>query len=112
VGRGEHQSYCLLLSDSAGAEDNPRLRAVVENLDGFALAEEDLKLRGPGEFFGTRQSGLPDLKVARLSDVAILETARRQAQRIDARDPALALPEHALLKAQVEAFWRGAEEAS
>jgi ATP-dependent DNA helicase RecG len=112
VGRGEHQSYCLLLSDSAGAERNPRLRAVVENLDGFALAEEDLKLRGPGEFFGTRQSGLPDLKVARLSDVAVLELARRQAQRIDARDPDLTLPEHALLRANVDAFWANAESAS
>ncbi|MDQ3700434.1 MAG: ATP-dependent DNA helicase RecG, partial [Chloroflexota bacterium] len=112
VGRGEHQSYCLLLSDSAAAEENPRLRAVVENHDGFALAEEDLKLRGPGEFFGTRQSGLPDLKVAKLSDVSILESARRQAQRIDARDPGLSLPEHALLKSQVDAFWRSAEEGA
>ncbi len=112
VGRGEHQSYCLLLSDSPGAEDNPRLRAVVENQDGFALAEEDLKLRGPGEFFGTRQSGLPDLKVAKLSDVTVLEAARRQARRIDERDPTLALPEHALLKSLVDAFWRSAEEAA
>jgi ATP-dependent DNA helicase RecG len=106
VGRGEHQSYCILLSDSADAEQNPRLRVVVENQDGFALAEEDLKLRGPGEFFGTRQSGLPDLKVARLSDVAVLETARRQAQRIYERDPLLTAPEHAPLAARVEAFWR------
>jgi ATP-dependent DNA helicase RecG len=105
VGRGEHQSYCVLLSDSADAEQNPRLRVVVENQDGFALAEEDLKLRGPGEFFGTRQSGLPDLKVARLSDVAVLEIARRQAQRIYERDPLLAAPEHAPLAARVEAFW-------
>jgi ATP-dependent DNA helicase RecG len=110
VGRGEHQSYCLLLSDSQGAEDNPRLRAVVENGDGFALAEEDLKLRGPGEFFGTRQSGLPDLKVARLSDVAVLEAARRQALRLDERDPDLSQPEHALLRAQVDAFWQRATE--
>ena len=106
VGRGEHQSYCLLLSDSAGAEANPRLQAVVRNQDGFALAEEDLKLRGPGEFFGTRQSGLPDLRVARLSDVAILEEARRQAQRLDTRDPGLAQPSHALLRASVDAFWQ------
>jgi ATP-dependent DNA helicase RecG len=112
VGRGEHQSYCLLLSDSAGAEANPRLQAVVRNQDGFALAEEDLKLRGPGEFFGTRQSGLPDLRVARLSDVAILEEARRQAQRLDARDPGLTQPQHALLRASVDAFWQHAESAS
>jgi len=112
VGRGEHQSYCLLLSDSAGAEQNARLRAVVENQDGFALAEEDLKLRGPGEFFGTRQSGLPDLKVARLTDLAILELARRVAQQLDAADPGLGRPEHALLRASVEAFWGRAESAA
>ena len=112
VGRGEHQSYCLLLPDGGGAERNPRLRAVVENADGFALAEEDLKLRGPGEFFGTRQSGLPDLKVARLSDVAVLEQARRVAQALDAADPGLTRPEHALLRAAVETFWRNAEGAS
>ncbi|MGH2350897.1 MAG: ATP-dependent DNA helicase RecG [Chloroflexota bacterium] len=112
VGRGEHQSYCLLLSDSPGAEENPRLRAVVANHDGFALAEEDLKLRGPGEFFGTRQSGLPDLKVAKLSDVAVLEAARRQAQAICERDPDLERPEHAALRTQVDAFWRTADEAA
>ena len=112
VGRGEHQSYCLLLSDSAGAEQNARLRAVVENQDGFALAEEDLELRGPGEFFGTRQSGLPDLKVARLTDLAILELARRVAQQLDAADPGLGQPEHALLRASVEAFWGRAETAA
>ena len=112
VGRGEHQSYCLLLSDSADAEDNPRLRVVVENHDGFALAEEDLKLRGPGEFFGTRQSGLPDLKVARLSDVEVLEAARRQAKAIFEEDPDLKAPEHAALAAQLEHFWHSAAEAA
>jgi ATP-dependent DNA helicase RecG len=112
VGRGEHQSYCLLLSDSADAEDNPRLRVVVENHDGFALAEEDLKLRGPGEFFGTRQSGLPDLKVAKLSDVDVLEAARRQAKVIFDADPSLRAPEHADLAHQLETFWRAAAEAA
>jgi ATP-dependent DNA helicase RecG len=112
VGRGEHQSYCLLLSDAEGGEDNPRLQVLVNNHDGFALAEEDLRLRGPGEFFGTRQSGLPDLKVAKLSDVAVLEAARREAQRLSAEDPWLDAPGHAALAAQVEAFWRaGVEEA-
>jgi ATP-dependent DNA helicase RecG len=112
VGRGEHQSYCLLLSDSADAEENPRLKVVVENHDGFALAEADLELRGPGEFFGTRQSGLPDLKVARLSDVAVLEAARRQAQLIFEQDPELRTPEHAGLASQMELLWRAAAEAA
>jgi ATP-dependent DNA helicase RecG len=112
VGRGEHQSYCLLLSDSTDAENNPRLRVVVETNDGFVLAEEDLKLRGPGEFFGTRQSGLPDLKVAKLSDVDVLEAARRQARVLIDDDPKLEAPEHAALAAQVEAFWQTAAEAA
>ncbi|MGI8424922.1 MAG: ATP-dependent DNA helicase RecG [Chloroflexota bacterium] len=112
VGRGEHQSYCLLLSDSADAETNPRLKVVVENHDGFALAEEDLKLRGPGEFFGTRQSGLPDLKVAKLSDIDVLEAARRQAKCIFNEDPQLHAPEHAALAAQLDQFWRAAAEAA
>jgi ATP-dependent DNA helicase RecG len=105
VGRGEHQSYCLLLSDAEHAPTNERLQVVVNTHDGFALAEEDLRLRGPGEFFGTRQSGLPDLKVARLSDVAVLEAARRQAQAIDRADPRLEAPEHGALAAQLASFW-------
>lgn len=112
VGRGEHQSYCLLLSDSADAEDNPRLRVVVETNDGFVLAEEDLKLRGPGEFFGTRQSGLPDLKVAKLSDVDVLEAARRQAKVIFDSDPQLLSPDHLALATHLDQFWRTAAEAA
>ncbi|HEV2121221.1 MAG TPA: ATP-dependent DNA helicase RecG, partial [Chloroflexota bacterium] len=112
VGRGEHQSYCLLLSDSPDAEENPRLKVLVENHDGFALAEEDLKLRGPGEFFGTRQSGVPDLKVAKLSDVDVLEAARRQAKRIFDEDPQLDAPEHSALATVVESFWQASAEAA
>jgi len=112
VGRGEHRSFCLLLSDTENAEQNPRLKVVVDTHDGFVLAEEDLKLRGPGEFFGTRQSGLPDLKVAKLSDLAVLEAARRQAQAIFLDDPQLHAPEHAALAAQVESFWKRAAEAA
>jgi ATP-dependent DNA helicase RecG len=62
-------------------------------------------MRGPGEFFGTRQSGVPDLKVARLSDVHVLEAARRQAELILGRDQTLSLPDHARLRSQVEAYW-------
>jgi ATP-dependent DNA helicase RecG len=73
VGRGEHQSYCLLFTDSGARATNARLKALVESNDGFALAEKDLRLRGPGEFFGTQQSGLPDLAMASLKDISLVE---------------------------------------
>ncbi len=112
VGRGEHQSYCLLLSDSPSQSAQARLDIVANTLDGFRLAEEDLKMRGPGEFFGTRQSGLPDLKVARLSDVEVLEIARAEALEIFRRDPDLTAPEHARLAERVNAFWQGKGDLS
>ncbi len=73
--------------------------------DGFKLAEEDLRLRGPGEYFGTRQSGLPDLKVARLTDVALIEQARAEATRILEVDPELRRAEHRALAARVRELW-------
>lgn len=112
VGRGAHQSYCLLLANKAGATSDERLRVIESTQDGFRLAEEDLKLRGPGEFFGTRQSGLPDLKLAKLSDVKILEEARRIAQELFARDPELRRPEHQLLAQRVAEFWHSKGDLS
>jgi ATP-dependent DNA helicase RecG len=107
VGRGEAQSYCILLSDTSRVtEDNPRLSAIEQTNDGFKLAEIDLEIRGMGEFFGTRQSGLPDLRVARLSDMAILEQAREQARALFEHDPDLALPEHQALAQKVAHFWQ------
>ena len=105
VGRGQHQSYCMLLSENPSEYGQERLRAIEEINDGFALAEKDLELRGPGEFFGTRQSGLPDLKMAKLSDTRLLETARREAKAIFHRDPALALPENRLLAMEYRKIW-------
>jgi ATP-dependent DNA helicase RecG len=105
VGRGQHASYCLLLADSTNAESDERLKAIESTHDGFALAEKDLELRGPGEFFGTRQSGLPDLKVAQLADVKLLDMAREQAQKLFEADPALSAPEHQSLAQKVEQFW-------
>jgi len=105
VGRGEHQSYCLLLAESPSFEGEQRLKIIETTQDGFLLAEEDLKMRGPGEFFGTRQSGLPDLKVAKLGDVRILEQARRAALDLSREDPALSRPEHQLLAQRVREFW-------
>jgi ATP-dependent DNA helicase RecG len=112
VGRGAHQSYCLLLAEKSGATSDERLRVIESTQDGFRLAEEDLKLRGPGEFFGTRQSGLPDLKVAKLSDVKILEEARAVAQELFGRDPELKLPEHQLLAQKLKEFWKGKGDLS
>jgi len=105
VGRGEHQSYCILLSENQSEEVQERLRLMESIYDGFRLAEEDLRLRGPGEYFGTRQTGLPDLKVARLSDVDLLEQARAEAARLLEADPELARPEHQPLARQVSHLW-------
>ena len=104
VGRGEHRSYCLLLSDSPSETARERLSALERIHDGFKLAEADLELRGPGDFFGTRQSGLPNLRMARLSDRNLLEMARTEANRIMKEDPDLANPQHAPLASQVGRF--------
>ena len=94
VGRGEHDSYCILVAEEPSEEAEQRLSAMERLNDGFQLAEMDLALRGPGEFFGTRQSGLPDLRMARLTDHDLLALARTEAQALLARDPELATTEH------------------
>jgi ATP-dependent DNA helicase RecG len=104
VGRGEHKSYCLLLAETPSAGAKERLSALEEIHDGFRLAEVDLELRGPGDFFGTRQSGLPSLRMAHLSDRQLLESARDEALRLAERDPELKAPEHAALAARVARF--------
>ena len=78
VGRGEKQSYCILIADPKGEVGKERMRIMTETNDGFQFAEEDLKLRGPGDFFGKKQSGLPEFKVADLvHDYRALEVARK-----------------------------------
>ncbi len=105
VGRGAQQSYCYLLSQEASAAARERLSVLEATTDGFALAEADLRMRGAGDFFGARQSGLPDLKVANLADTPLLVEARQQAEWLWERDPYLRELEHAPLRERVYLFW-------
>ena len=107
VGRGQYQSYCLLMAEYPLSDDaKRRLDIMVKTNNGFDIAEEDLNIRGPGEFFGTRQSGLPELKNANiLRDVKILEAARREAFELIKKDPVLSMPEHNNLKTVLKQKW-------
>jgi len=108
VGRGPWKSYCILLSRAASVDARRRIAAMTETNDGFRIAEVDLSVRGPGEFFGTRQSGLPEFRVADLiRDGAVLEEARQDAAAVVARDPRLLQPEHRALRGALLARWRG-----
>jgi ATP-dependent DNA helicase RecG len=101
VGRGEAQSYCLLLSDSPSEDAQKRLTLMEETTDGFRLAEADMEMRGPGQFFGTKQSGLPGLRVARLTDVKLIELTRAEAERMLEADGGLSQPAHRYLNEKV-----------
>jgi ATP-dependent DNA helicase RecG len=105
VGRGARQSYCILIADDpsgAGEGTRKRLQTMVETNDGFRIAEVDLELRGPGEFFGTRQHGLPELKIADIvADSRLLFAARDEAFALARQDPQLRKPEHAAIRAHV-----------
>ncbi len=106
VGRGSEQSYCLLIPTHEDATENERLQAMAQSNDGFVLAEIDLKQRGPGEFLGTRQSGYATgLRMASITDVALIEKARTQAQKLFNEDEDLQQPEHALLAESLQRFW-------
>ncbi|MDR7478092.1 MAG: ATP-dependent DNA helicase RecG, partial [Armatimonadota bacterium] len=99
VGRSSHRSYCILISALPTDEARRRIDALVDTNDGFRIAQVDLELRGPGEFFGTRQHGLPEFRVADpIGDVALLERAREAAERILEEDPQLERPEHRVLR--------------
>jgi ATP-dependent DNA helicase RecG len=109
VGRGGHKSYCLLLADEASGDGEARLQMMVETNDGFALAQRDLELRGPGDFIGTRQSGLPEMKWLDASfDMRLLDEARRQAERLLDEDPNLRDPIHERLAKRLNQFWEKA----
>jgi len=89
VGRSKYQSYCFLFTESESEETLERLRAVAQSADGFALAEKDLEIRGPGEIYGVRQSGLPDLKIASLTDLIMIKRTKKRAKEILEKDPGL-----------------------
>ena len=102
VGRGKHQSYCVLVTSTRNPDSRARLKVLTKTTDGFQIAEEDLKLRGPGDFFGQRQHGLPQLRIADLAgDMRVLKEAQLAAQALLERDPGLKRPEHAPLLKQV-----------
>ncbi len=102
VGRGKHASCCILISDGRSEETRQRLKVMTKTTDGFVIAEEDLKLRGPGDFFGNRQHGLPQLSIADLKgDMNVLQQAQAEALAVSRRDPSLSHPTLAPVKAMV-----------
>ena len=103
VGRGKEQSYCILISGTKNPETKRRLEVIAKTTDGFKIAEEDLKLRGPGDFFGFRQSGLPMLKMAdMMTDIKLLELAKKAAAEILSDDPKLEKAENAALSKNIQ----------
>ena len=109
VGRGQYRSFCLLIADASESISDERLMAIVNTQDGFKLAEKDLELRGPGEFFGTRQSGEPELKLVNIRDSDLLASAREQAEKVYKSDSDLIGQDHRLLAEKIQAFWAARE---
>lgn len=108
VGRGAEQSYCILVSDTDAPPAVQRLRLLCKTSDGFEISQFDLKQRGPGDFFGNRQHGLPPLKIATLlSDAKLLEKAQRYADQLLKQDPGLTSPKSAALRKQVNQMFAG-----
>jgi ATP-dependent DNA helicase RecG len=106
VGRGQDQSFCILIPDHPDDVENERLGAMAETNDGFILAERDLEQRGPGDFLGTRQSGYhSELRLASLTDINLIENARRIAQQLFTADPDLSQPQHQMLAEAVKRAW-------
>ncbi len=105
VGRGEHKSFCLLQTDLSASDITERLKAVEASNDGFVLAEKDLQLRGPGQFFGTRQSGLPDMHLSNITDARLIDLARREAEKVLRADPDLNAEDHRPLANRLQEFW-------
>ena len=107
VGRGEHQSTCYLVALPRGDDSFQRIQAMIRTNNGFRIAEADLNIRGPGEFFGTRQSGIPNFKIANIiHDATLLEAAKSEAELLIKADPMLNAPVHQLLKQMLQKHWR------
>lgn len=103
IGRGQYKSTCILITDAKNDTAQRRMKVMETTTDGFKIADEDLKLRGPGEFFGSRQHGLPEMKIAdMLKDRGTLEETQRAAREIIAHDPELSSPESAALKNEIQ----------
>lgn len=108
VGRGAHQSACYLVASPRGNDSYQRIQAMIRTNNGFQIAEADLNIRGPGEFFGTRQSGIPNFKIANIiHDTTLLEAAKKEAELLIKADPQLDAPVHQLLKRMLQKHWRG-----
>jgi ATP-dependent DNA helicase RecG len=102
IGRGEYKSDCILVTDNASEDTLKRLEIIKNNTDGFKIADEDLKLRGPGDFLGSRQHGLPPMKIADLfADRDVLELAGKEAKYLLQNDPDLSKTENLNLKAEI-----------
>lgn len=107
VGRGSDQSFCLLIPENADEAENERLQVMTETNDGFVLAEKDLQQRGPGQFFGVRQSGFAEMQFADLTNIPLIEKACRHAQALFEQDPDLEQAEHQALALALQHFWSG-----
>jgi ATP-dependent DNA helicase RecG len=113
VGRGEYQSYCILINESKNPISRERMRILQSSTDGFKISEQDLGLRGPGEFFGTRQHGLPELKVANLiTDIDILKVAQKEAFEIIQNDSKLAQEKYKGLRIKIQEMFKNSGEFS
>ncbi len=106
VGRGQHKSRCILLADPKGDDGKMRINVMCQTQNGFEIAEHDLQLRGPGEFYGTRQSGMPDFRLADLiGDIDVIAQAREAALEVVDADPNLEWPQHEALERGLKRFW-------
>ena len=110
VGRGSEKSYCILVSDSKNKVAKERMKTMTSSTDGFEISEKDLNLRGPGDFFGTRQHGIPELKIANLyKDIEILKMVQKASEELYRKDPTLSKEENKRLSIEIEKFFKSAE---